>query len=661
MAYIPVTNQSVSGTVGASVIGLPYFGMAGSVAAAQLTNPWVITGSIQGNITATTGNSSVQLVGGKDMIGSVAAYQGTTPWVMTGSVQATLSPAANQSVSGQVDAFIVGGSITTVGGSTGNSSVQVLNFPSNQSVSGNVGASIVGGLYKSNTPFAASVHSGIPQWGVRNEGNVDFSGNDGDYIPMAVDAKGHLLMSQSEVFDVFVRGSVATRATPASVQLLGSSNVIGSVAAYQGTNPWIVGNSSVMIAPGLNTIGSVAALQGTNPWMVQLTSGSVITSGGNSSVTAFQGSNPWIITGSVQGNFSSTSSPTSVQLLSGNGNIGSVTAYQGATPWVITGSIQGGGGGTQYVEDTAQTSITATAILFRKSNTTSVMSAISPSSPLPTVGSVSGELNVIQTTSPWRTATSITGGVSSVSQVGNWNIQPASVQVLAGTNPIGSVAVLQGTNPWLIGNSSVMLATGTNTAGSIVAIQGTSPWRTATSITGGVTSVSQVGNWNMGPASVQLMAGTNNQGSVTAIQGTNPWVMVGSVSGGVSSVGQVGNWWTGVTGSVATTFAASSLISGHASINGAGSVLVINSVQGTLYAYITDFLLSNTGATTTLVQFTDRDGSVMGKSIAPTGGGAVATAISSPMRTLVAGSPVYVGAVTATSTLHAWVGGYKGL
>lgn len=87
---------------------------------------------------------------------------------------------------------------------------------------------------------------------------------------------------------VVIPGSVATAPSPASVSGVGLFNVnhVGngsilaniqnsSVAVLQGTNPWVVGNSSVMLTPGINTIGSVATLQGTMPWIVTVQNNSV--------------------------------------------------------------------------------------------------------------------------------------------------------------------------------------------------------------------------------------------------------------------------------------------------------------------------------------------------------------------------------------------------
>ncbi len=95
IGVVPVTfaassNQSVSGTVGASVIG---------------TVPIIIVG---GSVATATTNSSVMLLNGANVIGSVTTLQGTNPWIITGSVQGAFSPSGNQSVSGTVGASIIG-------------------------------------------------------------------------------------------------------------------------------------------------------------------------------------------------------------------------------------------------------------------------------------------------------------------------------------------------------------------------------------------------------------------------------------------------------------------------------------------------------------------------------------------------------------------------
>lgn len=80
-------NQSVSGTVGASIIGQLPAGTAvlGSVAALQGTMPWTIGsiyGNISGSVAATITNTTI------NVSGSVVGFQGTNPWVI-GSIVGT--------------------------------------------------------------------------------------------------------------------------------------------------------------------------------------------------------------------------------------------------------------------------------------------------------------------------------------------------------------------------------------------------------------------------------------------------------------------------------------------------------------------------------------------------------------------------------------------
>lgn len=198
MAYLPVQNTSVSGTVGASVIGL----------APVAVSNFPANQSVSGAIT-----------------------QGTTPWItnfqnssivafqLAGSVlatSATVNPAANQSVSGTVNvgnfpgitslvstvpsSVIVGASIF------GLPPVNVTNFPTTQNVSGSV------------------VAFGFPT-------NQSVSG--------AVSIS-NLPANQS------VSGAVSVSNFPTT------QNVSGSVVAFQGTTPWNIAGSviSVIKVPG---------------------------------------------------------------------------------------------------------------------------------------------------------------------------------------------------------------------------------------------------------------------------------------------------------------------------------------------------------------------------------------------------------------------------
>jgi len=151
--------------------------------------------------------------------------------------------------------------------------------------------------------------------------------------------------------------------------------------------------------------------------------------------------------------------------------------------------------------------------------------------------------------------------------------------------PLTSVTTLQGTNPWYVGNSSVQLVPGSQAIGSVAALQGTNPWIVgtnsgsviATQIAGSVMNVNISGSVaTVGTvAANQSVSGTVGAsiiglpffgvagsvaavGSITALQGTSPWLITGSVA-------------TRMLTGVASTFL-------QAGVNAIGSVAVL---QGT--------------------------------------------------------------------------------
>lgn len=254
---------------------------------------------------------------------------------------------------------------------------------------------------------------------------------------------------------------------------------------------------------------------------------------------------------------------------------------------------------------------------------------------------------------------------------------PSVFQALAGLMSTNASVITVGT---AAANQSVSGTVGASVIGTVPTTQSGT---TITSVVNIVPSSVLVGASLFG----QLPAGTAVLGSVATLQGTNPWNIAGSVAAfvvGSSSIitvekgssilaVPVGSTITVAQGSVAAAvintpqasvhgtvkiFPAST-VSGHGSVNGAASVQVLAAPGAGLYNYVTDFTLSNTGAATTLVTFTDGDGSIMGRAIAPTAGGAVMAGIVSPMRTLQTNKVVNISAATATSVLYAWIGGYK--
>lgn len=297
------------------------------------------------------------------------------------------------------------------------------------SISGQVGASVLGTVpvTQVTSPW---VITGSVQGSFSPAANQSVSGT------VQVDVR-------SSVATVIIGGSIAASFTPPANQSVSGAvsisnfpttqNVSGSVAAFQGTNPWIVVSS---VSGGIFPIsGSVAAtITNTNvnvggsvvafPVGNQSISGAVTvsnfptTQNVSGSVVATQGTNPWIITGSVQGSFS----PAANQSVSGTVNIGTggpvsvlgtmsvlgtVPVTQTTNPWII-GSIVG-----TYAEDAAHATGDKglLALAVRNDNLSSVTSADLDYSPV-SVGP-SGE--VVSGNAPFTkwvrgTASMLTGG-----------------------------------------------------------------------------------------------------------------------------------------------------------------------------------------------------------------------------------------------------------
>lgn len=131
-----------------------------------------------------------------------------------------------------------------------------------------------------------------------------------------------------------------------------------SVAVLQGTNPWTVTGfpTTQNVSGSVFAVGSITALQGTNPFIVQLTSGSVITTGGNSSVQVVGLMPPQSVSG--VGIFNVAGSVFAV---------GSVTALQGTNPFIVqltSGSVitTGGNSSVQVVGVLPNTSVSGVGI-----------------------------------------------------------------------------------------------------------------------------------------------------------------------------------------------------------------------------------------------------------------------------------------------------------
>lgn len=432
MAFIPASSSvvafqsnpanlqaSVTGTV--SITGSILSVGSGSVVAFQGTNPWIVTGSVQASLTPAANQSVSGTVGAsvigltpvsvsnfpttQNVSGSVVSFINNTPAVsvqgtvfVSGSVITVGSSApANQSVSGTVGASIIGLPPFVLGGSTNASVITVGTAAPNQSVSGTVLANLnstnASVITVAQSSVAVAIVSGSIAATFTPPANQSVSGT------VQVDIR-------SSVAVAIISGSIAATFTPPANQSVSGAvsvsnfpttqNVSGSVVATQGTNPWTVTSSiaggifpvsgsvaavvtnnvtvvssisggifpisgsvaaTIVGTPNVNTAGSVVAFQGGAPWLQTFSNSSIITvSSGSVAVAIISGSIAASFTppanqsvsGTVQtdvrgsiaaviigGSIATATTNSSVMLLSGANTIGSVTALQGTNPWIV--------------------------------------------------------------------------------------------------------------------------------------------------------------------------------------------------------------------------------------------------------------------------------------------------------------------------------------
>lgn len=474
-----------------------------------------------------------------------------------------------------------------------------------------------------------------------------------------------------------------------NASIVGTVNIAGSVIAVVTSNP----NQSVSGA--VNVSGSV---------MLGSSNASVITVNQSSSIIA-------VVTGSVVGVPSGNQSVSGALNVSGSVMLGSsnasiIAVVSGSIAAIVTpvanqsvsgainvsGSVLLGSSNASVITFFQNSSILSvpvgsTVAVLQSSSIIAVVTGSVVTIPTGNQ-SVSGALFISGSVLAQLTGTVIT---SMVSTVPSSVIVGASIfgQLPGGTAVLGSIATLQGTNPWIT----------QPTSGSIAAIQ-SGTWSTSV-MTNVITSIATAG---------QVM------GSVATLQGTNPWltrfgnssiiaINAGSVvalsQGSVITVFQApsivgtyaedathttadkGIFVLGVRNDAVASFAAANLEYGPQGTDSAGRMLtkpfaaeearvegyhsVVSTSVTTLVAaagaglknYITDVVIANTGATTTLITFRSGGGtSVLGYAIAPAGGGSNMIGWVMPMRTL-ANETFDFQPTAASSIIFVKVSGFK--
>lgn len=350
VALAGANTVSVVGTVGASIIGLTPVNVSnfptnqnvsGSVVAFQGTNPFIVTGSVQGSFTP-SGNQSVSGTVGASIIGLVPVQipSSVAVAIISGSIAASFTPPANQSVSGVVmaqgkDAPVasITGNPVYFGGRDQNGSVIGAAFGTGreQVITGSVQGtmSVLGTVpvTQSTTPW---VITGSVQGSFSPSGNQSVSGT------VQTDVRGSVAVA-------IISGSIAATFTPPANQ-----SVSGTVAVTQ-QGPWY---ASILIA---SVVGAIpVTIASVPPQSVSGTVGASIIGqlpAGTApigSVATLQGTNPWIVTSSVTGGLFPISGSVAATITNTNINVsGSVAAVQLGTR---TTSIVGG-----YADNSAWT------------------------------------------------------------------------------------------------------------------------------------------------------------------------------------------------------------------------------------------------------------------------------------------------------------------
>lgn len=476
--------------------------------------------------------------------------------------------------------------------------------------------------------------AGIPQASVHGTVNTSILGT----VPVTESGTWNVSIISTIPSSVIVGASIFG-------QLPGGTAVVGSIAALQGTNPWII-TGSIQGGAGTQYIEDdvVPSVTGTAVMFRANQSSSVM--------DVVSPSAPLPVIGSVSGTVGAsiigltpvavTNTPSvSGTVLIGNTNVnvsGSVVAsgIVSINPASVSGTIGASiiglppvklSDGTEtldfYEENQIDASVIGVAMMFKSNISSSIISVVTPSTPLPIIGSVSGSVGIT--------------GNPSISGTVNIGVIP------------GSIIAYQGTSPWAIssiyGNISgsvVATISGTpnvNTAGSVIAFQGTNPW-----VTGSIVGTYAEDAGHTAADKGLFVFGVRNDAIASFVSANLDYSPIGVDSAGrnlikpfVSEDGAIISY----VGSVVST-----------------SVTLVRASAVGLRNYITDYWVANTGSVATLITFQDGSTSILGRTIAPAGGGSNSQGIAIPLKTAPAQDLAFV-AGTSTSVLHMTIKGYQ--
>jgi len=311
--------------------------------------------------------------------------------------------------------------------------VAVTNIPS---ISGTVNVNPSSVLVLNPVSLLAVSQSGAP-WANTNVGSV-------------------ITVGQGSIAVNIIAGSVAVATGNSSVQVL---NPVSLLSVTQGTDPWTVKSS---LAGGIFPVsGSVAAtITNTNVNV----SGSVVAFLGNSTNASVITVGTAAANQSVSGTVQTDVRASVAVVIIGGSILTSSTANQSVSGTVgasIIGTVpttQSGARTTSvigtYPDSFVASTVTGIPIMFKANVSSSIMQAVSPTFPLPVVGSVSGSGGIVGNPS-------ISGTVATTQQ-GTWissvvNTVPSSMLVgasIIGLTPISGNVGQTGTAVTSVINST---------------------------------------------------------------------------------------------------------------------------------------------------------------------------------------------------------------
>jgi hypothetical protein len=426
--------------------------------------------------------------------------------------------------------------------------------------------------------------------------------------------------TSGSIFAMQVAGSVmATSATVnmsnSSVMLLNGGNMIGSVAAYQGSIPWTIGSVYGNIG------GSVVAFQGgTRMTSIVSTTPSSVQVG-----ASIMGIAPVTLTANTV--------PPAASILVGatantNGSVLTTTGYPQAVLQITSGpgasmtgalNFEGTIDGTQFVPiqgyNLATNAISSMATVesdwaFNTAGLQGIRARLSNWS----VGSVTARA-VLSPSDARPFAT--TGSVISY-QAGTWSASVMTnviTSIATAGQVMGSVATLQGTNPWNVAGSVAAFVVG---SASLITV-----WKDSSILSVPVGSTIAV---LQGASIVGTYA--EDAAHATGDKGLAVWGVRNDTLASVTSAD--GDYSPHIVGPVGELIVANSPITkwvqGTASMLGGtpvtgGSVAVIAAQGASVFTYITGIQVMNASANNVWLRFDGATSSIVGFTVVPANGG----------------------------------------